>query len=59
MIIDCGWYSAGTREAEATSVTEAARLSREASGFVWLAVVKPDANQCPPPKVLDHEPRQR
>lgn len=45
MIIDCGWYSAGTRQAEATSVAEAARLSREGSGFVWLAVSEPDSEQ--------------
>jgi magnesium transporter len=45
MIVDCGWYSAGAREAEATSVAEAARLSREGSGFVWLAVSEPDSEE--------------
>ena len=43
MIIDCGWYRAGVREAEAASVAEAACLSREGSGFVWLAVSEPDS----------------
>ena len=45
MIIDCGWYHNGARQAEATSVAEAARLSREGAGFVWLAVSEPDSEE--------------
>lgn len=45
MIIDCARYRAGVRQAEATSVADAARLSREASGFVWLAVSEPDSEE--------------
>jgi magnesium transporter len=45
MIIDCAWYHAGVRQAEANSVAEAARLSREGSGFVWLAVSDPDSGE--------------
>ena len=45
MIIDCARYRAGVRQTEATSVADAARLSREASGFVWLAVSEPDSEE--------------
>jgi magnesium transporter len=45
MIIDCARYSAGAREAEVASVAEAARLSREGSGFVWLALTEPDSEE--------------
>jgi len=45
MIIDCAQYRAGVRQAEATSVAEAGRLSREGSGFVWLAVSEPDSEE--------------
>ena len=45
MIIDCGSYSAGVRKADATSVADAARLSREGPGFVWLAVSEPTAEE--------------
>ena len=45
MIIDCAQYRAGVSQAEATSVAEAGRLSREGSGFVWLAVSEPDSEE--------------
>ncbi|WP_164737219.1 magnesium and cobalt transport protein CorA [Georgenia sp. SYP-B2076] len=41
MIVDSARYHAGVRDAEATSVADAARLSREGPGFVWVAVSQP------------------
>jgi magnesium transporter len=41
MITDGGWYHAGTRQADASSIAEAARLSRDGVGFVWLALSEP------------------
>jgi magnesium transporter len=41
MIIDSARYDAGVRRTEATTVADAARLSREEDGFVWLALSQP------------------
>jgi magnesium transporter len=41
MIIDSARYDAGVRRAEATTFAEAARLSPEDGGFVWLALSQP------------------
>ena len=45
MIMDCGWYSRGVRQAEATTVAEAVGLARDGAGFVWLAISDPDPEE--------------
>ncbi|TRW44117.1 magnesium and cobalt transport protein CorA [Georgenia yuyongxinii] len=41
MLVDSARYHAGARDAEATSIADAARLSRHGQGFVWVAVSQP------------------
>lgn len=41
MIVDSALYRAGTRDAEATTLADAVRLSRNGPGFVWLALSQP------------------
>ena len=45
MIIDCAHYVAGVRQVEPMSLGDAARLTREESGFVWLASTDPGPDE--------------
>jgi magnesium transporter len=41
VIVDAARYRAGVRDAQASNVAHAARLSREGQGFVWVASSEP------------------
>jgi magnesium transporter len=45
MIVDCAHYLAGVRHVVPTSLSDAGRLAREGSGFVWLALSDPGPDE--------------